>query len=201
MVMPEQGTKTWRIKPVTEITPEIEELLAIDPAVIKRYGSRAPLGKEGAGPNFYAQLAHNPGLLRLFKPMTSFWGLQGLLPDRDREIAILRVAWLKQLPFVWGEHVRMGKEAGLNAEEIALIAQGSSAGGFNEHETAIIKAVEELQIHSNITDETWTILAKSWSEGQLIEMPMMVGTYQILGWMQAITEQPLWEGNPGLTAR
>ncbi|HLJ18814.1 MAG TPA: hypothetical protein VKU84_01380, partial [Stellaceae bacterium] len=98
-------------------------------------------------------------------------------------------------------HVRMGKEAGLTPEEIALIAQGSSAGGFNEHETAIIKAVEELQNHSNITEETWAILAKSWSEGQLIEMPMMVGTYQILGWMQAITEQPLWEGNPGLTAR
>lgn len=199
--MPEQGEKRLRIEPVARITPEIEELLSIDPEVIKRYGGRAPVGNKPAGPNFYAQLAHNPGLLRLFKPMQSFWGLHGLLPDRDREIAILRIAWLKQLPFVWGEHVRMGKAAGLTTEEIALIAQGSSAGGFSEHETAIIKAVEELQVHSTITDATWAALAKTWSEGQLIEMPIMVGTYQILGWMQAITEQPLWEGNPGLTAR
>jgi alkylhydroperoxidase family enzyme len=189
-----------RINPVTEMTKEIEELLFIDPEVIKRYGARGATGKN-AGPSFYAQLAHNPGLLRLFKPMTSFWGLHGLLPARDREIAILRIAWIKQLPFVWGEHVRLGKDAGLTTEEIVRIAQGSAAGGFNPHETAILKAVEELQVHSNITDPTWAVLAKTWSEGQLIELPLMVGTYQMLGWMQAITQQPLWEGNPGLSAR
>jgi alkylhydroperoxidase family enzyme len=198
--MSEETPPRLRIEPVTAMTPELEELLFIDPAVTKRYGARAPSGKD-PGPSFYAQLAHNPGLLRLFKPMTSFWGLHGLLPDRDREIAILRVAWMKQLPFVWGEHVRMGKEAGLTTEEIVRIAQGSAAGGFNAHETAIIKAVEELQARSDITDETWDVLAATWSEGQLIELPMMVGTYQMLGWMQAITQQPLWEGNPGLTAR
>lgn len=186
-----------RIAEVAEMSDEIAALLHVPAEVIARYGGRA----DGSGPNLYAQMAHNPGLLKLFKPLSSFFGIHGLLPARDREIAVLRIAWLNQLPFVWGEHVRLGHQAGLSTDEVERITLGSTAEGWNAHDRAILAAVEELRAQSDIADATWAVLAQSWSEGQLVELPVLIGQYQTLGYVQNVLRYPLWEGNPGLAAR
>jgi alkylhydroperoxidase family enzyme len=181
------------------ITEEVAELLYVSPEVREKYGARAG---SGTGPNMYAQMAHNPGLLRLFKPLSSFFGLHGLLPARDREIAILRIAWLNQQPFIWGEHVRLGhSQGGLSTEEVERITIGSAAAGWSEHDRAILAAVEQLRETSDIAEPTWTVLARTWSEGQLVELPVLIGQYQMLGYMQTVLRFELWEGNPGLAAR
>jgi hypothetical protein len=191
-------TKPLRVSeaPMTE---EIAELLYVSPEVREKYGARAGTG---AGPNMYAQMAHNPGLLKLFKPLSSFFGMHGLLPARDREIAILRIAWLNQQPFIWGEHVRLGhSQGGLTTEEVEAITIGSTAEGWSEHDRAILAAVDELRATSDISEATWAVLKKTWSEGQLVELPALVGQYQMLGYFQTVLRFELWEGNPGLSAR
>ena len=190
--------KPLRISEVTEMTEEIAELLYVPPEVIAKYGGRGAAGK---GPNLYAQMAHNPKLLKLFKPLSSFFGIHGLLPARDREIAVMHIAWLNQLPFVWGEHVRLGHQAGITTEEVERITLGSGADGWSELDRAILSAVEQLRETSDISDPTWTVLARHWSEGQLVELPLLIGQYQMLGYMQTVLRFPLWEGNPGLSAR
>jgi hypothetical protein len=189
--------KPLRVAEVTEMTEEIAELLYVSPEVKEKYGDRSK-----GGPNLYGMMAHNPGIVRLFKPLSSFFGIHGKLPARDREIAILRIAWLNQLPFVWGEHVRLGhSQGGLTTEEVERITVGSTAAGWSEHDRAILSAVEELKFEQDIAEDTWTILAQTWSEGQLVELPVLIGTYQTLGYIQNVLRYPLWEGNPGMSAR
>jgi hypothetical protein len=181
------------------MTDEVAELLYVSPEVREKYGARTGTG---GGPNMYAQMAHNPGLLRLFKPLSSFFGVHGLLPARDREIAILRTAWLNRQPFIWGEHVRLGhSQGGLTTEEVERITVGSSAESWSDHDRAILSAVEQLRETSDISEATWSVLARSWSEGQLVELPALVGQYQMLGYFQTVLRFELWEGNPGLSAR
>lgn len=189
-----ENDRPLRIEPVTEMSDEIAELVHISPDIIKAYGAR---GSEG--PNLYGMVAHNPGLLKLFKPLSSFFGMHGMLPARDREIAILCIAWLNKLPFVWGEHVRIGHQIGLTTEDIERITTGGT--GWNEHDAAVVSAVKELRETSDIADETWAVLARTWSEGQLVELPLLIGQYQMLGYVQNVLRYPLWEGNPGLSAR
>lgn len=190
--------KPLRIEEVTELDEELRELLYISPEVIAKYGGRG--GK--SGPNLYAMMAHNPGVTKLFKPLSSFFGMHGLLPARDREIAILRIAWLNQLPFVWGEHVRLAHDpVGLTTEEIERITEGSGAAGWSDHDRAVLSAVEELKAQSDIADDTWAVLSRTWNDGQLVELPLLVGQYQMLGYAQKVLRYPLWEGNPGLSAR
>src|SRR5580704_14576954 len=50
---------------------------------------------------------------------------------RDRELAILRIAWLSQAPFEWGSHVKIAKRNGITSEEIEQLIQGSSARGWS----------------------------------------------------------------------
>src|ERR1019366_10760619 len=70
---------------------------------------------------------------------------------RDRELAILRIAWLSQAPFEWGSHVKIAKRNGITSDEIERVMQRSSARGWSKRDRAIVRAMEELHFDSMIT--------------------------------------------------
>lgn len=126
---------------------------------------------------------------------------QGALAARDRELAVLRIGWLCQAPYEWGEHVLVAKRLGMTSEDIERIVVGSQAPGWGEHEQAILRATEELYENAMISDATWARLAKSFDEKQLIELPIVVGQYQTLAYYQNSLRLRLHDGNLGLKAR
>jgi alkylhydroperoxidase family enzyme len=125
----------------------------------------------------------------------------GSLSKRDRELAILRTGWLCQAPYEWGEHVKIGKRVGLTPEEIERARRGSRAPGWSEDDRTIVRAVEELHEDAMISDETWALLARRLNEKQLIELPLLIGQYQGLAYLQNALRLRLIAGNPGLSAR
>lgn len=125
----------------------------------------------------------------------------GTLEARDRELCILRIGWLCQAPYQWGEHVIIGRKAGLEPADIERIVAGSSASGWNEREQALLKATEELYENAVISDATWEVLAKYLNTQQLIELPVVVGQYQTVAYYQNSLKLRLHEGNAGLHAR
>lgn len=126
---------------------------------------------------------------------------RGALPGRDRELAILRVGWLCQAPYEWGEHVIIAKSLGISSEEVERITQGSSAPGWTEHERAILRATEELRENAMISDSTWAVLARTYNEQQLIELPIVIGQYQTAAYYQNSLRLRLHAGNDGLKSR
>lgn len=190
-----------RIEPVTEFSDEQRELMAPPPGFEKYIGRSPSSSVSGQKSLVNSVMAHNPGLLRQFRTMMPFFMLDGTLPHRDRELAVLRAAWMRQIPFVWGEHVAIGKKVGITSEEMDQVTEGSTAPDWNEHDRAILKAAEELIDDAMISDATWDVLAESYSEAQLVELPVLVGQYLIMGYYQNSVRLPLWEGNDGLLAR
>ena len=132
------------------------------------------------------------GVLLTFEPA---------LAPRDKELAILRTAWLCGSPVAWGEHVEAGKQAGLSAGDIERLTLGSAASGWSDDDRAIVSAAEELHFDAMIGDETWAVLASRLDERQLIELPMIVGHYHLTAFMQNTLRFPPRESNPGLAAR
>lgn len=126
---------------------------------------------------------------------------RGTLNPRDREIAVLRIGWLCQAPYEWGEHVIVAKKVGLTSQDIERITIGSGADGWTPLERAILRATEELYEQAMISDETWAVLAASLSEVQLIELPILVGQYQAVAYYQNSLRLRLHDGNAGLSAR
>jgi alkylhydroperoxidase family enzyme len=102
---------------------------------------------------------------------------KGTIPARERELAILRLALLARAPFEWCEHVDIGKAFGVTAEEIERVIDGSEAPGWTAHESAVLRAVEELLADHCIADATWEVLAKTYDEKQMLEFPMLIGSY------------------------
>lgn len=120
---------------------------------------------------------------------------------RDRELAVLRTGWLLGAPYEWGEHVTIGKRAGLTEGEIERITQGSQAPGWEPQDRAILRAAEELRAAAMISDITWAELASFLDEKQLIELTYVIGNYTKVAYLQNALRLRLGKGNPGLQAR
>ena len=134
-----------------------------------------------AGPelNIFATLLRHPGLYRRWAPFGGKLLRGAKLPARDREMVILRTAFRCGSAYEWGQHVGIGREAGLSDDEIRRIAAGPDAGWSTE-DAAKIRAVDDLSDHHRISDETWAVLAGVYDEKQLIELPMLSGHYAML---------------------
>jgi alkylhydroperoxidase family enzyme len=126
----------------------------------------------------------------------------GSIPARERELAILRNAWICGAPYEWGEHVKIAKErCGITSEEIERCTQGAKAEGWSEHEHAILKGVEELHADHALSEATWNALARTWNQKQLLEFPVLVGAYILTALQQNTIRMPLDPDNPGLAHR
>lgn len=152
-------------------------------------------------PDILATLWHYPSLYMAHEALT----LQLAHPElsmRARELTILRVGWLCQSPFVWGEHVQIAKrEAKLTDEEIAWITQGASAPGWNEADRALLRAVDELHTNAMISDDVWAVLEKNLNVKQLLEFPELVAHYQGAAYLANSARIRLMAGNKGLSER
>jgi alkylhydroperoxidase family enzyme len=126
---------------------------------------------------------------------------QGSLEARDRELCILRMGWLCQAPYQWGEHVIIARKAGLDQDDVERIIKGPDAPGWNERERTLLTAIDELRQDSMISDATWKVLEKYLNAQQLIELPIVIGQYQTVAYYQNSLRLRLHEGNLGLRAR
>jgi len=126
---------------------------------------------------------------------------RGVLPKRDRELVILRIAWLCRAPYEWGEHVHIAKGVGIASDEIERVTLGSNAPGWSEHDRALLRATEELYADAFISDATWSTLAQALDARQLIELTIVVGQYQTVAYYQNSLRLRLHDGNEGLKAR
>jgi 4-carboxymuconolactone decarboxylase len=137
-------------------------------------------GPDAADLNIFATLARHP---RLLKRWSAFGGTllgRGELPARERELLILRTAFNCRADYEWGQHVEIGRAAGLSDDEIARVADGPEAAGWSAEDTELLRAADELHADSCIGDDTWAGLAARWDEQQLIEVCMVVGQYHLV---------------------
>ena len=151
---------------------------------------------------YLATVLRHPGLFRKHNDLAVQLISKGALSPRDRELAILRLGWLLQAPYEFGEHVGTAKRmCGMTTEEIERVIVGSTAPGWSDYERAIIRAVEELVEDAMISDETWATLAAHMNDKQLLELPVLVGQYQGVAYLQNSVRARLMDGNSGLAAR
>src|SRR5690606_4229952 len=103
------------------------------------------------------------------------------LPAASRELLILRTAWLIGAEYEWGHHLPVAREAGLSEEQIQAIIVGADSPLWNEEQSALLKAADQLRREAFIEDETWRTLARVYEPKQLVEIVFTVGGYTMTG--------------------
>jgi alkylhydroperoxidase family enzyme len=104
---------------------------------------------------------------------------QTIVP-RERELLILRIGWLCQAEYEWGQHVLFGREAGLTEEEIARIKKGPDDPGWDAFDAHLLRAADELHSDALISDATWAALSERYSTQQLMDVVFTVGQYNMV---------------------
>lgn len=135
----------------------------------------APMGARVI--NIFRTLAHAPKALTRFQQ----WGAYVLsrrnsLPEREREIVILRIGFLCKSGYEWAQHTAIGKRSGLTDDEIARIKKGADAG-WSPADTALIRASDELHNDQFITDATWAALGKHFDQKQCMDVVFTAAQY------------------------
>lgn len=147
--------------------------------LFKIAGKAAKLFGRNEVPDIFKVMAVNSRLFWAWLYFASRLMPYGKLSGRERELTILRVAWLCRCRYEWGQHIEIGLKNGLTDKDVINVSIGVSA--FNdEKEKGLITAGDELINHQFILENTWQTLSKFYSDKMLIEISMLIGHYQML---------------------
>jgi alkylhydroperoxidase family enzyme len=149
--------------------------------------------------NIFTTLARHPKLLKRWAGFGGTLLAGGDLPAREREILILRTGANCRSEYEWGQHVPIGKDAGLTDEEIGRIHAGPEAKGWDDADRVLLHAADELHADSRIGDDTWAALSSRYDDKQLIELLMVVGQYHLVSFTLnslGVEREPGVEGFP-----
>ena len=140
----------------------------------------APIAEAGPPLNIFKTLAHHPGLMRRWMVFANHVLAKSTLPARERELVILRIGYLCQSGYEWGQHVEIGRVAGLTDDEIRRIQAGPADPAWSDLDRALLAATDELHADSFVTDTTWEALAAHLTTEQMMDVVFAVGQYNLV---------------------
>jgi 4-carboxymuconolactone decarboxylase len=175
----EENEKAPRISPLPESEWSDGQRELLDAILLDTFGSPAP-DVPRSDDNVFTTLVRHEGLFKVWLRFGGFLLSRGELPARERELLILRAGFNCGSDYEWGQHARLAEKLGLPREEIDRVAAGPDAEGWSEADSTLLRAADELHEAAKISDETWALLAETYGERALIEIPMVVGHYTML---------------------
>ncbi|MGO8937397.1 MAG: carboxymuconolactone decarboxylase family protein [Mycobacterium sp.] len=124
--------------------------------------------------NVLATMVRHPDLTRAYLKFNAYLLIDSTLSARVREIALLRIVHRRDCPYLWSHHVPIAQRAGLTASEIDAIRDGTVA---DDQDRLVMRAVDELDEHSTISDLTWAELGRHFDDRQRMDLVFTVGCY------------------------
>ncbi|WP_436792941.1 carboxymuconolactone decarboxylase family protein [Actinospongicola halichondriae] len=150
--------------------------------------------------NIFRTLAHHPKLLKRWMVFGNHVLAKSTLPEREREIVILRIGWRCGAEYEFGQHTVIGERVGLTAEEIRALTGDVSAHDWSDADRALVVAADELHDDQCISDETWSALRETWNTEQLLDIVFTAGQYTLVSMALNSLGVELDEGLPGFPA-
>ena len=137
-------------------------------------------GRRGELLNIYKLLLHAPNLAASWFEHFSAVRLQTQISGRLREILIIRVAVLNRSEYVLRQHVpRLAEAEGLTQHECDALADWHSATFLSPSERAALAFADEMTCGSGVTDATFAELRRHFDERSIVELAVLVGSYNM----------------------
>jgi len=175
-----------RVRPVEDVPEDLRELTSVR-------GTGEPI-------NILRTLAHAPNVLKRFSQMGGTLLFRTSVPDRERELVILRVGANAASVYEFGQHTIIGKQSGITDAEIAALTRPADEGGWNAADRALVDLADDLCRDDCVSDATWAALRGTWDDRQLVELIVTAGFYRMVsGFLNSVGVQ-LDPGVPGWPA-
>lgn len=121
----------------------------------------------------------------------------GPLPLRDRELMILRTCARCGAEYEWGVHVAFfSGKAGLDPAQAAATCEDGIAACWTDRDAMVLRLADELHAAAQPSEGLWQLLAKEFSEEQLLELLALAGYYHAISFIANATGVEPEEGVP-----
>jgi alkylhydroperoxidase family enzyme len=142
--------------------------------------SRHRLGEAPGGMHALGTMLHHPALAKAFLTFNNHISSTSTLSKRTRELAILRIGWLRQAEYEFIQHLALGARAGLSEAELERVQLGPDAPGWDPVDADLLRAVDELNADACIAAATYDRLSAHFDSAQLLDLVFTVGCYDVL---------------------
>ncbi len=142
--------------------------------------SRHRLGETPGGMHALGTMLHHPALAKAFLTFNNHISSTSTLSRRTRELAILRIGWLRRSEYEFIQHLTLGARAGLSEAELERVQQGPDAPGWDPVDADLLRAVDELNADACIAAATYDRLSANFDSAQLLDLVFTVGCYDVL---------------------
>jgi alkylhydroperoxidase family enzyme len=160
-------------------TPRLPPRRADDDPRLAELFTKGLNGPDGDPLNIFGTLGHHPDLLRRWLVFAAHVLAKNTLPERDRELLILRTGWNCSSRYEFSQHVVIGARCGITPEEVDRLKLGPDAG-WSGLDHALLTAADELHSQSCLSDDTWAALGEHYSTEQLLDLVATVGNYHLV---------------------
>lgn len=130
--------------------------------------------------NVFRTVANHPQLLRHWMGFAGYLLRSSTLEPRLRELVVLRVGWRCNSPYEWGQHVIVGRRAGILDTELRRLIAGPDADGWTAAEAAALRATDELIDRHTLGDAAWAGLTAHFTTQQILDLIFLVGQYVLV---------------------
>ena len=116
------------------------------------------------------------------------------LEAREREIAILALAHLRDSDFEWYAHERVGVVIGMTREELDSLDEGGTPASFSDRERVVLAATRALVTERDLDDATYADALRLLGRTTLADLITLVGYYDLLALALRTWRVPLPDG-------
>ncbi len=161
----------------------------VDPTVIGMYdylfGSRDPVAEPGTADgtpgDWWTVFALVPPLLKHCVQGFAFYQSPDRLIDpRLRELGQLRAGWARSSKFVYSQHCKSGRAAGLSEEQVQSIAHWQVADCYDPLERAVLAYTDALVYDGGrVADGVFAVLRANLSDEEILELTYITALYDM----------------------
>lgn len=136
--------------------------------------------RRGALINVYRLLLHAPPLAEAWLNLINAVRWHTKLSGRLREIAIIRIGYLTDTPYIVKQHVpRLAVPEGLTLEDCAALADWRASTAFNDAERAVLAYTDAMTRDIKVPDAVFAALRPHLDDRQITELSVLVGAYNM----------------------
>jgi alkylhydroperoxidase family enzyme len=130
--------------------------------------------------NVFRTMMNHPDLAKRWLVFAGHVLAQSTLPERERELLILRIGYLCRSDYEWNKHADISRYLGMSEAEIESSRSGPDTEGLSGLDCLLLRAADELHGDAHISDSTWKGLAEHFSTEQMMDLVFTVGQYKLV---------------------
>ena len=148
----------------------------------------------------YGTLANHPALFQAIGGPAVHILHRNSLPDRARELAIIRACARARGAYPYRQHVGIGRGVGLSEAEIIAVGR-LRPRGLDAEMQILVEMVDALFRHDDLDDDLWARAQVAFSTEQIMDAILICGFYGLISAILNVARTELEPGSDNLPKR